>query len=686
MKRLIVIFFLLNFSLWAQDSASVQVIARSLPDKVLLRWAVDQPLAWKKANEFGFWIERATISRNGEAVTPIVRKLLVAHPLKPKPLEQWETLAKEDQNVAILAQALFGDSFNVNAPGSKIGSIYAINDQLEQRFTFALVAAEQNYEGSKLAGWALEDSTVIAGEKYVYSVSVALPEQSALSILKGTVFASPDIYEPLPQPVGFTGIYKDRKITLSWNFNLLQHFYTNYSIEKSNDNISFEPLNGVPIFNAQQLKDSQEISMYYIDSIPNNTTFYYRIKGKTAFGETGPNSEVIEGKALKALGFAPRLYKKEILGENKVKLHWEFKDEGNLLINKFQLRKAKTNKGPFITVLDNIDSNTREVTYDGLERVNYFTVVAIGKNGEESESYSSLVQPIDSTPPAPPTELKAIMDTTGIIRLSWKQNTEVDLGGYRIFKSNNPSVEFSELTNKTLGSAFYTDTVSVKNLNRKVFYKITAEDLRYNRSGFSEILVVNKPNRNPPSPPVLNNYQISGEGVRINWIPSSSPDVTIHEVFRKKEGSKDKGWEKVFKSHTIQDSTFFDTTLSDPSGYSYTVIAKDSIGLESLPAKPISISWKGRFLKENDIKFSGTVNRELRFISLSWKAVATNVLEYRLYRGTDLNRLKLYKTFEGISKGFNDVDLEINTDYTYGIQLILNGGQTSMIKQINLKY
>ena len=417
MKGLILILFTITSSLWAQDTASVKVIARSLPNKVLLRWAVDQPLAWKTANEVGFWIERATISRNGEAVVPIERKQLVSQPLKPKPLEDWEELANQDQSVAILAQALYGDSFEVSTPGNQMGQVFAINDELEQRFTFALVAAEQNYEASKLAGWAIEDETVMAGEKYVYSVSVATPGQSISNIKNGTVYASPDLFEALPKPIGLTGIFSDKKVGLSWNFNLLQNVYTNYQVERSKDNISFEKLNGVPIFSAQQPKDATEISLFYTDSIPNNTNFYYRVKGKTAFGETGPNSEVIQGMAEADLGFVPRIYQKQLPTDNKVILHWEFKEEGNKLIDKFELRKANTNKGPFSTVIDNIPIAARKITYEGLDRVNYFIIAAIGKNGVESESYASLVQPVDSIPPSPPSGLEGVVDTIGIVKL-----------------------------------------------------------------------------------------------------------------------------------------------------------------------------------------------------------------------------------------------------------------------------
>ena len=165
-KKLIMVFCFMNvISVLGQDSASVKVIVRSLPNKVMLRWAVDQPLEWKKANEYGFLVERATISRNGEAVIPIEKQLMASDPLKPRPVEEWAALANQDQNVAVLAQALFGDGFEVSTPGSKTGAVFAVNDELEQRFTFALIAAEQNYEAAILAGWAIEDTSVLPDEK-----------------------------------------------------------------------------------------------------------------------------------------------------------------------------------------------------------------------------------------------------------------------------------------------------------------------------------------------------------------------------------------------------------------------------------------------------------------------------------------------------------------------------------------
>ena len=687
MKQILPLILLLSSWVNAQEKSSVQVIARSLPEKILLRWAVDQPLEWKKANEYGFLIEKSTISRDGEAVIPIEREQLVSTPLKPRPLEEWETLATSDQSAAVLTQALYGDSFITESPKNAMGKIYAVNDELEQRFTFALLAAEQNFEAAKLAGWAFEDTYVKPGEKYVYKITVATPiDNSTYDIGEGSVFASPDLYEELPNPIGLAAVFGDKNVMLSWNFNLLQHVYTSYIIERSDDNKIFKQLNGVPLFNALESSGSHEVSLFYTDSIPNNKDFYYRIKGKTAFGETGPPTESLLGKAIKNLGFVPRIYKKEIPTENNVILYWEFDEKGNDLITGFDIRRANKEKGPFTTIKTDLKVTERQTSVTDLKRINYFTVVALGKNGVESESYATMVQPIDSTPPAPPIGLHAVIDTTGIVKLSWTKNLEEDLGGYRIFKSNSPEVEFSELTNSTLLGETFVDTIPVKNLNRKVYYKIAAEDLRYNRSGFSKILTVIKPDLIPPTSPLLKNYEVTTEGIQISWIPSSSPDVASHVVYRKYGSEEGKEWKKLSETFSIDDSIYYDTTLQAPGIYNYTVIAKDSVALESLPANPIRIVWNGKTINGDDIKFHGAVNRELRFIDLSWKIKARDVIEYRLYRGTNNHQLKLYKTLNGDSKGFNDTDLEINTDYTYGLQLVLNGGLTSLIKEINLKY
>lgn len=686
MKNILLFIFLISTLGQAQKGPSVKVIARSLPEKVLLRWAVDEPLAWKKANELGFIIERSIISRNGEAVIPIKREQLTNSPLKPKQLEAWENLAANDQNAAVLAQALYGDSFKTEAPSNAIGRIYAVNEELEQRFTFALLAAEQNFEAAKLAGWAFEDNTIKPGEKYVYKISVSIPFGNETIIKEGTVYAGNELYEKLPQPIGLSAVFGDENVMLNWNFNLLQQLYTSYTIERSSNSKDFEQLNAVPLFNAQEAGDSKEISLFYTDSIPNNIAYSYRVKGKTAFGETGPATEPLTGKAVKNLGFVPKIIRKEIPTSNTVILYWAFDEKGNDQITNFEIRRANSDKGNYQTIKRDLPVTTRQTTLSNLKRVNYYTVVAMGKNNVESESFPMLVQPVDSIPPAPPAGLNGVIDTTRLVELTWNKNLEEDLSGYRVFKSYNPKQEFTEVTRTTLFENTFTDTVSVKNLNQKIYYKLIAEDKRYNRSEFSAVLEVKKPDMLAPSPPVLKNYEITKSGVQLQWIASSSNDVKAHKIYRRAGNEQNSLWQELFETEQPLDSIYLDNNIQEPNRYSYTVTAVDQSGLESTPTDALTLTWRGNNLEANELRLTGTANRELRFINLSWGVKRSEVLEYYLYRGSNENDLKLYKTLDGNVNGYNDSNLEINSSYNYGLQILEKSGQLSEIKKLSVKY
>ena len=60
--------------------------------------------------------------------------------------------------------------------------------------------------------------------------------------------------------------------------------------------------------------------------------------------------------------------------------------------------------------------------------------------------------------------------------------------------------------------------------------------------------------------------------------------------------------------------------------------------------------------------------------------------EFILYRGSKDEGLKRYKTLEGKKTSYFDYQLEINSQYTYGIQAISKSGEQSSIQKIEVKY
>ena len=60
----------------------VEVIARALQDKVILRWAPTSPIAWQYANKYGYTIERVTMTKKNKLLKNRTVKVLTPTPIK----------------------------------------------------------------------------------------------------------------------------------------------------------------------------------------------------------------------------------------------------------------------------------------------------------------------------------------------------------------------------------------------------------------------------------------------------------------------------------------------------------------------------------------------------------------------------------------------------------------------------
>jgi len=186
-----------------QDSLRVaepQIVAMARPQqdgKIKLRWAVTTPQAWRKLNEYGYELRRYTITRNNTALpTPIEKSFGI---FKPKSLEEWIPYVEKNDNAAVMAQSIFGEGFDVEGM-DELSAIINLAEEQEQRFTWGLYAADQDYEVAKMAGLGYVDTQVEANEKYVYKITSLVPE-TVMGIKEGGVFTGLQDYEELPKPL-----------------------------------------------------------------------------------------------------------------------------------------------------------------------------------------------------------------------------------------------------------------------------------------------------------------------------------------------------------------------------------------------------------------------------------------------------------------------------------------------------
>jgi hypothetical protein len=662
-----------------KKESKIQVIVRVQKDKILLRWAPSDALAWKKLNKYGYQLERYTVTRDNKTLAN-PEKIVLGKVFKPEPLENWEKSIEENDNAAIVAQALYGESFGVTGV-NKLQSIVNLSEESEQRFTFALFAADKDFEMAKKAGLGFEDKTALKNEKYTYRVSSNVPKEE-LTIQYGGVFVGLKEYEDLPKPMDFTAHFTDQSAMLSWNFKILAHAYGSYYVERAIDKIHFERITNKPYTSMNQENENNN-RIFYVDSISNNQQYSYRIQGISAFGELGPYSEVVSGKGKSILKFVPHLTVKDFKDDKTVTLTWEFDEAGDTEITGFELNRSDSDDGKYTTVLKNIAPKSRTVTYNKLASTNYFTITAIGKQGSNRTSFPMLVQPVDSIPPTKPLNLKGVIDSLGVVKITWDANKEKDLMGYRIYKANNPHEEFSQVTISPSEPNKYQDSVIVKSLNSKVYYKIIAVDTHYNMSPFSEVLIVKKPDVIPPTSPVFTNYEIKDGSVTLEWINSQSEDVATHYLYRKEDNNN--FLIAIFdKKDNIEH--YEDKNSAEGSTYHYSIFAKDESNLTSEPSPEIAVFVPKSSVMPAVKGFYAQPNPATNSIDLSWEYTATGVESFEIYKATAEEPMQLMQMVTAQTKKLSDPNITINTTYKYAIRALFTDGTISKMAFFTIKF
>lgn len=108
--------------------------------------------------------------------------------------------------------------------------------------------------------------------------------------------------------------------------------------------------------------------------------------------------------------------------------------------------------------------------------------------------------PIDTVPPNPPVGVGITGEVGDLVRISWSQNAELDLAGYRVYRASSEDEVFMQASARALVCPWYYDHVPPMNV---AYFKVTAVDESGNESAFSRAVGIYVSNgwRNPPREP-----------------------------------------------------------------------------------------------------------------------------------------------------------------------------------------
>lgn len=135
--------------------------------------------------------------------------------LIPLPENDWEVHADSNDMAGVAAGMIYGDSLDLLPPdGGNLLNIYNKALERDNRFTFSLFAADQDFSVAILMGLGFVDTSVVTGNTYAYVVYPHSPDSLAV-VQPGFVLVRTDSAFTIPAPQGLTALAEDKQCCIA---------------------------------------------------------------------------------------------------------------------------------------------------------------------------------------------------------------------------------------------------------------------------------------------------------------------------------------------------------------------------------------------------------------------------------------------------------------------------------------
>lgn len=679
-----------NKNLQNEKKCEIKIIGKSYGDSIVLRFAPSIALAWKQSFRTGYIIQRKKVDLNNTNSKENFVSL-PNMPIRAWTLEEMKLgLPKDNKFAAIAAQCLYGKEFKLNMQSGINGTVTDKAVELESRYSFALFAADNSPMVAEAIGSRFTDKSVKKGESYLYRIFRSSESASDYYRMDTAYFfINVEKKSELSLPFDFKAEENENLIELSWLKDTLYHTYSGYYIERSDNNgNSFQRRNKMPIISPKPFKaEKEDTRIFYYDSIPVNYKLYkYRIIGINAFGEESQPSEILSVMGRdKTPPSSPQILEAKSWKTDKIMVKWKMPDKKDKDLNGFFIRRGINVNGPYQIINDKmLSKETKEFVDEKpfTDANNYYQIVAVDTANNSSFSLTKMATIIDTIPPSPPNNLIGNINSRGVVNISWNPPKENDVLGYRVLFANSKEHHFIQCSKNLIKDTVYIDTLNLKTLTKSIYYRVIAVDRNYNPSDFSEILKLQKPDVIPPSSPVILNYFIKDSLISIEWIKSSSEDVSKYFLMKRIAG---KDWTKADScSEEKRINPFIDKKIISGNKYQYNIVAADESGLKSESSNTIEISYKKNEIRKIESKYFSLIPiPKENILKLSWEKLSLNEdAELLIYKAVNGSAFQQIASVAKAALFFKDKMLPSNNKYEYMVKAKFKDGTESNFSEI----
>lgn len=646
-----------------EAASSLRFMGRVKEGKVQLRWIPTSAAVWRTANRHGYILERAEMSDAGAAAGFSRITLL-------KPFAN--PVADEDDYVRAAKEVM--QEKRPAKPGVD-AMLTARNDEQGDFFTFVL-ATNLSVKAATAATTLYEDATALPSKTYAYRLYIPAAGGAPIDTALLFVDAAQSTYVP-PVPAGLRVEEEDSLIRLFWNHPENRKTFAAYFVERSKDGgKSFERLTKNPVLFT--VKGADEVA--WVDSfVTNYVSYQYRISGITAFGDEGGFSVPVRAMSRDKTPPAPVGKVAGTGDERGVRLTWELPTAAPDLKGVIVARGPGA-AGPFHDLTTTPLSPQTRTFADARpsKREAYYHVYTVDTSGNRGATFPILAAITDSIPPKQPTGLAGTIDSFGRVHLRWNANSDDDVDGYHVYVANARDNVYRQFGGEAMDSTTFTDSVTMRDLNRSIFYKVTAVDYNNNPSPYSEVLELKRPDVHAPVAPVISDYSVLDGTVRLEWVPSSSKDVARQQLVRR-EGSVEKML-KIAPGAT----SYTDAEVEIGKTYAYFLRAADSTRhVTSSRELIVTVSSDAPREGVETLKAKWEADEGSAVINWRYKA-DEKPQQFVLYRGKEEASLKAYRK---IKEGSKYADSNVSEgEWFYAMKVLYaDGGESTLSEPVKVQ-
>lgn len=590
--------------------------------------------------------------------------------VSPKPVSKLQSLPtsliEQDEELDF-----FIDALNQASP-----------EELEDDFlklNILLKSFESN-EFARFLGIYFKDNEVLQGKSYQYKITILTGSQE--TVLGESRVIEAGNYRQTLGVQDLEAYQEGRVINFNWTQDL--NLYYAYNLYETDSIGSTNRLNNQPLMLSMQPDSLGTLvfpkPMFKRRGSIEGASYSYYIEGIDYFGEMSQPSSMVNIRIDDVTPPPPPLNLSGRADSLRVLLQWEQEDTEDL--KGYNIFRSPKSEGEFVPVNTDLIPAERSSYSETLQNPGpyYYRVEAEDHTGNKSLSEMAFVDAQDVFPPSQPLDL-AIKSDTGRFYLTWRENEELDLGGYLLYRTvdeNDPD-HYVLLNAEPLDTNYYEQRLP-KNVKNEFFYFLVAIDTSYNRSKPSAIATAVLPDVVAPERPVISQVGYSDEGIIVNWIRNVEEDLAGYHLYRSDSLNSDDT--QVNQAQIAKSSfRFVDRTTIGNKDYYYRLAAIDSSGNISPLSEAAYAFRREELLLEAQLTVKLKSQKGKKTNRLEWSEIDPKLIKgYVVFRG---ETEKSIKPITGLVASTNFVDKDLKKEaYFYQVRAYSIPGKVIISKTV----